>query len=276
MVDRSAAARFRALHEEPGLFVMPNPWDVGTARVLVAAGFHALASASAALATTLGRPDGAVAVDRDTAIAHAAMLARASDLPVNGDFENGYGDLPEAVAETIRAAIDAGLAGCSIEDMTGDPVRPLYDRSLATERIAAAVETRDALDPAFVLTARCEAFLTDHPTPLDECLARLSAMAAAGADVVYACGMSRRDDIKALVEAVPVPVNVLGGTGAAPLSLGELEALGVKRVSLGPRLMQAAMGGFLRAVDELQANGTFGFMADAGDLRRLQRSSTTP
>jgi 2-methylisocitrate lyase-like PEP mutase family enzyme len=266
-----AAADFRARHGRGRLFVLPTPWDVGTARFLVHAGFEAVASASAALATSLGRPDGCNAVPRATAIAHARTLVEAVDVPVNGDLENGFGDAPQAAAETVAEAIKAGLAGCSIEDTTGDARRPLYDRAHAVERIAAAAAARDAADPDFVLTARCEAYLTGHDDPLAECLARLPVMAAAGADVVYACGMHRPDDIRALVGAVEVPVNVLGGSGPTPLALDELAELGVTRVSLGPRLMQAAMGGFLAAVDELRSRGTFDFMARAGDLRRLQR-----
>lgn len=266
----SVAARFRALHARDGPFVMPNPWDAGTARVLAAAGFEAIASASAALAATLGRPDGCNAVPRATAIAHARLLVEAVDLPVNGDLENGFGARPEDVARTVEAAIAAGLAGCSIEDASGDPRRPLFDHALAVERIAAAVAARDALDPEFVLTARCEAFLTDRDDPLALCVDRLARMAEVGADVVYACGMHRAEDIGALVAAVDVPVNVLGGSGPEPLPVAALAALGVKRVSLGPRLLQAAMGGFLAAVDELAGAGTFGFTKRAGDLARLQ------
>ena len=244
---------------------MPNPWDVGTARVLASMGFEAIATASAALASTLGRPDGAL--DRETAMAHARVLVGATDLPVNGDLENGYGREPEAVARTIEGAIAAGLAGCSIEDLEDGR---LYDADLAVERIAAAARTRDALDPDFVLTARCEAFLTDEANPLDTCIQRLGRMAEAGADVVYACGMHEAAHIRALVDASPVPVNVLGGTGPAPLATGALEQLGVKRVSLGPRLMQAAMAGFLEAAGELRASGSFGFMGTAASLAPFQ------
>ncbi|MGI9506762.1 MAG: isocitrate lyase/PEP mutase family protein [Geminicoccaceae bacterium] len=269
MAKHDQARIFRDLHERDGLFLMPNPWDAGTARLLGALGFEALASASAALAVTLGRADAAREVSRDEAIAHARMLGEAVDLPINGDLEIGFGNDPEDVAITIRQSIEAGLAGCSIEDRPGYPNQPLYERSHAVERIRAAAEARDATGSAFVLTARCEAFLTGHPDPLKECVERLSAMADAGADVVYACGMSKPDDIAALVGAVPVPVNVLGGSGAQRLTIAELDDLGVKRVSLGPRLIQAALGGFLSAAEEIRETGTFDFMDHAADLRRV-------
>lgn len=272
MVKRDQAQVFRALHERDGLFVMPNPWDAGTARLLGSLGFEALASASAALAVTLGRADVAREVSRDEAITHARMLGEATDLPINGDLEIGFGDEPEDVAETIRQSIDAGLAGCSIEDRPGYPDQPLYERAYAVERIRAAAEARDAAGSAFVLTARCEAFLTGHPEPLVECVDRLAAMAEAGADVVYACGMCQPDDISTLVRAVPVPVNVIGGTGARRLSIAELTDLGVKRVSLGPRLIQAALGGFLAAAKEVSGTGTFDFMDKAANLKQVNAS----
>lgn len=256
-----ASSLFRALHERSGVFVMPNPWDAGTAKVLAHLGFQAVATGSAPFAATLGRRDGETT--RDEALAHAKMIAMASGLPVNADLEHGYGDRPEDVARTVGHAVAAGLAGCSIEDATGNADRPLYDRSLAVERIRAARAAIDAAGSDFVLTARCEAYLTGHDTPLAECLERLAAMADAGADVVYACGMAAADDIAALVEEVPKPVNVIGGTGPAPLSLKALGDLGVRRVSLGPRLYQAAMGGFLRACRELKDSGSFDFMTDA-------------
>jgi 2-methylisocitrate lyase-like PEP mutase family enzyme len=266
--DRTSA--FRALHQRQGLFVMPNPWDVGTARMLETLGFEAIATASAALAFALGRKDGAYDMSRKEAIGHGKTLVDAVDLPVNGDLEAGYGAAPEEVAKTIRQAAAAGMAGCSIEDITGDPEHPLFDRTFAVERIEAAVQARAETSSDFVLTARCEAFLTGHPAPLDECVKRLGAMAEAGADVVYACGMHERGHIETLVREMPVPVNVIGGTGPTPLSLTELEAIGVKRVSLGPRMIQAALGGFLRAAEELREQGTFGFMTDAANFGKVK------
>jgi len=260
----SAAARFRALHERDGIFVMPNPWDAGSAKVLRHLGFEALATGSAPFAATLGRRDGDVA--REEAIGHASTLGAVTGLPVNGDLERGYGDDPEDVCITIRQAIAAGLAGASIEDTTGLTETPLYDRAFAVERIRAARSTLDEAGSDFVLTARCEAYLTGHEDPLKECLERLVEMAEAGADVVYACGMAKAEDIAALVKESPKPVNVLGGTGPEPLSISALGDLGVRRVSLGPRMLQAAMGGFLRAARELKETGSFGFMADAATL----------
>ena len=261
------AARFRALHERPGIFVMPNPWDIGTAKLLAHLGFEAIATASAALAGASGRRDGEVG--RSISIGHARLIVSATHLPVNGDLENGFGDEPEDVAETIRQAVEAGLAGCSIEDTTGREDQPLYERTHALERIRAARLAIEAAGSDFVLTARCEAYLTGHPDPLRECLERLSAMAAAGADVVYACGMSSADDIATLVREVPRPVNVIGGTGAERLSVSALEDLGVKRVSLGPRLFQAAMAGFIQAAREVKGQGTFNFMEGAPATRAI-------
>ncbi len=264
-----AATRFKALHERGGIFVMPNPWDAGTAKVLQHFGFEAIATASAALAVSLARADASGEVSRQDALDHAAVLIDAVDVPVNGDLESGFGDEPETVAETIRQSIAIGMAGCSIEDRTQNAENPLYERRHAVERIRAARQAIDEAGSNFVLTARCEAYLTGHEDPLKECLERLSEMAAAGADVVYACGMSTADDIAALVKTVDIPVNVIGGTGAERLSVRQLEDLGVKRVSLGPRLCQAAMGGFLRAVQEVSGNGTFGFMDEAAKLKDM-------
>ncbi len=258
MSDR--IARFRALHQRPGIFVMPNPWDIGTAKLLAHLGFEAIATASAALSAAAGRRDGDVG--RNISLGHARLIVDATGLPVNGDLENGYGHEPEDVAETIRQAIEVGLAGCSIEDSTGDRAKPLYDRAHAVERIRAA---RAAIPAGsdFVLTARCEAYLTGHDAPLAECIERLGEMAEAGADVVYACGMAKAEDIAALVKAVERPVNVLGGTGANPPPIRALEDIGVKRVSLGPRLFQAAMAGFLGAARELKERGSFDFIRGA-------------
>ncbi len=264
----NAAARFRALHQR-GIFVMPNPWDAGTAKILQHLGFKAIATASAALAASLGRADASGEVSRNRALDHAAFLIQAVDLPVNGDLESGFGDEPEDVAETIRQSIAIGMAGCSIEDRTVNADSPLYDSAHAVERIRAARQAIDEAGSGFVLTARCEAYLVGHGNPLTECLDRLGRMADAGADVVYACGMSKPDDIATLVKAMPVPVNVIGGTGPAPLSIGQLEDLGVRRVSLGPRLCQAAMGAFVRAAEEVSGKGTFDFMADAANLKAV-------
>jgi 2-methylisocitrate lyase-like PEP mutase family enzyme len=255
---------FRALHRRPGLFVMPNPWDAGTARILAHLGFEALATSSAALAVGLGRGDGQTS--RAEAIAHARTIVEATGLPVNGDLEAGYGPEANAVVETIRDAIDFGLAGCSIEDATGDRHAPLYQIGHAAGRIRAAREAIDRAGVDFVLTARSECFLTGHPDPLKEAIHRLRAFEAEGADVVYAPGISTAEQIGAIVSAVKVPVNVLGGTGKVPLPLKTLADLGVKRVSLGPRLFQAATSAFMKASREVRDEGTFGFTAEAAPL----------
>lgn len=258
------AARFAALHRPGDPLVLPNPWDVGTARILAALGFQALATTSAGMAFSMGRRDGAAG--REAALAHAAQLVAATDLPVSADLENGFGDRPEDAAETIRRAGAIGLAGASIEDASGDPDAPIYDRSLAVERVAAAVEAARGLGRPFVLTARAENFLHGRPD-LDDTLARLAAFEAAGADVLYAPGLSRIEDIRAVCRGVSRPVNVLGG-GA--LSVAELAEAGAARVSLGGALARAALGAFLRAAREVRKSGTFGFAAEAAGFAEIQ------
>ena len=248
------------LHLQDGLFVMPNPWDIGTTRILTTMGFKALASASWALAFTQGVRDGEMAVSRETAIEHASLIREASGLPVNGDFENGFGHDPVDVRETVLDAIDAGLAGCSIEDATGDSREPLYDEGLAIERIVAARTAIQETGVPFVLTARCEAFLFGVEDPLRFALHRLQKFVEAGADVIYAPGITSPVEISTLVREGGAAVNVLGGIGRHPLSLVELESLGVKRVSIGPQLIRAALGGFMRAATELRDKGTFDFV----------------
>lgn len=254
-----ASSAFRALHER--FFVMPNPWDAGTARLLAAKGFAALATSSAALAWTLGKPDGAVT--RGEAIAHAVALGAASGLPVNGDFEAGYGETPAEVADTIAAAIDAGVAGCSVEDLARDRPEPLYERTVACRRIEAARETIVRSGSDFVLTGRCEAFLAGDPDPLAKVLDRLPAYRAAGADVVYAPGLTIEAAVAAVVERVDCPVNVLAGLGGVSDDLAALERLGVRRISLGSGLARVALGAFLDAAEALAA----GRVALAGAAR---------
>jgi 2-methylisocitrate lyase-like PEP mutase family enzyme len=241
------AARFRALHAS--FFVMPNPWDAGSARLLASMGFPAIASSSAALAWTRGRPDGGV--DRATAIAHAALLAEASGLPVNGDFEQGYGATPAEVADTVAAAIDAGISGCSIEDLWPGGAAPLYDLAMACRRLEAAREVIERARSPFVLTGRCEAFLVAVPDKIGVTLERLKAYEAAGADVVYAPGVTTGDEVQAILAAVGVPLNVLAGLGGISDELTALRALGVTRISLGSNLHKVAMGAFLRAAEAL-------------------------
>ncbi|HTX35749.1 MAG TPA: isocitrate lyase/phosphoenolpyruvate mutase family protein, partial [Bryobacteraceae bacterium] len=226
-------------------------------------GFEALATTSAGYALSSGRPDHAVA--RDEMLAHAAAIVSSTSLPVSADLENGYGDAPEAVAETVRLAAAAGLAGCSIEDAAGERV---YEREHAAERIRAAAEAARALPFAFTLTARAENYITGRPDLADTIL-RLQAYQEAGAAVLYAPGLTTREDIAAVVRSVDRPVNVLMGLHGVSLSLAELSALGVRRVSVGSALARTALGAFLRAARELRDHGTFTFTEDAASLRDL-------
>jgi 2-methylisocitrate lyase-like PEP mutase family enzyme len=245
-----AATRFRALHARKGIFVMPNPWDAGTAKLLADFGFEAIATSSAALAWTLAKPDATGGVTGHAAIEHARVLGAASGLPVNGDFESGYGNTPAEVAETIRRTIDAGVAGCSIEDRA-QPGNELYPLDEALRRFSAAKEAALKSGSDFVLTGRCEVFSSKHPDPLSEAVRRLQAYEVAGADVAYAPGVTKEAEVRAIVEAVKVPVNVLGGLGGVSNDIAALEKLGVKRVSIGGGLAKVALGAFLKAAEAL-------------------------
>lgn len=257
------ADRFRALHARPGAFVIPNPWDAGTARILTGLGFEALTTTSAGLAFTLGRRDGAGGISRDETLANAKAIVDATDLPVAADLENGFGDAPEAAAETIRLAGEvAGLVGGSIEDATGDPRRPIYEFQHAVERVAAAVEAARALRFPFVLVGRAENFLHGRPD-LDDTIRRLQAFERVGADALYAPGLTRPEDIRTVCAAVGKPVNVVVGLKGPALSVAELAALGVRRISVGSALSRAALGAFLRAAREIREHGTFRFAEDA-------------
>jgi len=255
--------RFQALHARPGAFVIPNPWDAGTARILAALGFEALTTTSAGLAFTLGRRDGAGLISRDETLANARAIAEATDLPVAADLENGFGDSPAAAAETIRLAGErAGLVGGSIEDATGDPRAPIYDFQHAVERIAAAVEAARALPFPFALVGRAEGFLHGRPD-LDDVIRRLQAFEAAGADVLYAPGLTGAEEIRTLCQSVKRPVNVVMGLKDGSFSVAELAELGVRRISVGSALSRAALGAFVRAAREMKEQGTFGFAAGA-------------
>jgi 2-methylisocitrate lyase-like PEP mutase family enzyme len=264
--DRAHA--FCALHRRAGAFVMPNPWDVGTARILAGLGFEALATTSAGLAFTLGWRDAEGAITRDEALAHARTIVEATPLPVSADLESGFGAAPEAVAETIRRAAAAGLVGGSIEDATGDPRRPIYDRAQAVERIAAAAEAARALPWPFTLTARAENHLYGRPD-LDDTIGRLQAFEAAGADVLYAPGLRDLDAIRTVCTAVARPVNVVMGLAGAASSVDQLAAVGVRRISLGSALARAALGAFLEAAREVRERGTFGFADRAASFAEL-------
>jgi 2-methylisocitrate lyase-like PEP mutase family enzyme len=261
------ANAFRALHEGPGAFVIPNPYDVGTARILAGLGFQALATTSAGCAFGLGRREGAMT--RDEALAHARAIVEATPLPVSADLENGFGDAPETVAETVRLAAETGLAGCSIEDATGNPDRPIYEFAQAVERVAAAVEAARALPFPFTLTARAENFLHGRPD-LDDTISRLQAFEAAGADVLYAPGPSEFEPIRRICSALEKPVNVIGGLGPTPLTVEQLAAAGVRRISVGSALARIALGAFLDAAREMKARGSFSFTSRAASFKEIE------
>jgi 2-methylisocitrate lyase-like PEP mutase family enzyme len=248
--------RFRALHEGPA-FVIPNPWDVGTARILAGFGFEALATSSAAAAASLGRKDGELT--RDEAIAHAQLIANATELPVSADLENGYGDTPEEVAETVRRAGEAGLAGCTIEDATRNSAHPVYDFGMAVERIAAGAEASRALTFPFMLTARAHGLLFE-PAALDDVIRRLQAFEKAGADVLFAPGIADLPTVRNICAAVAKPVNFMVGIKGRSFSVPDLAAAGVKRISLATSLYRSAMTGFLEAVNEIRTSGEFSFL----------------
>ena len=251
---------FRALHERDHAFIIPNPWDVGTARILAHLGFEALATTSMGYAFSAGQRDNTI--ERDQMMDHLAAIAAATDLPVNADLENGFGDSPETVAETIRLAAAAGVVGGSIEDSTARPEQPIYDREFAAERVRAAAEAVRALPFPFTLTGRAENYLHGRPD-LKDAIARLQVYQEAGADVLYAPGLASKEDIAAVVSSVDRPVNVVMGLRGVQLSLAELSTLGVKRVSVGSALSRTALGAFLRAAQEMREHGTFAFAKDA-------------
>lgn len=262
---------FRALHERDRAFLIPNPWDVGTARLLARLDFEALATTSMGYAFSAGQRDNTV--DRDRMMRHVSEIASATDLPVSADLENGFGDAPETVAETIRLAAEAGVVGGSIEDVksegtSGRPSDQIYARELAAERIRAAVETARALPFTFTLTARAENYLHGRPD-LKDTIARLQAYQEAGADVLYAPGLATKEDIAAVVSSVDRPVNVVMGLRGVQLSLSALSALGVRRVSVGSAISRAALGAFLRAAREMHDHGTFTFANDAASSHEI-------
>ncbi|NYF52025.1 isocitrate lyase/PEP mutase family protein [Tunturiibacter gelidoferens] len=251
---------FQELHARPGAFVIPNPWNAGTAKILSALGFEALATTSAGYAFSAGYPDSAIEVTRDKILQNAKEIVEATELPVSADLQNGFGHSPDSCAETIRFAAASGLVGGSIEDATGDPTDPIYDLQLAIERIAAASEA--ASHHQFFLTARAENFLHGLPD-LGDTIRRLQAFADAGADVLYAPGLPSLEAIREVCAAVSKPVNVVMGLRGATFSVEQLAAAGVKRISVGGAFARAALGAFLRAAREVKDHGTFKFAADA-------------
>ena len=252
------ARQFLDLHRPGSPLLLPNPWDQGSARLLASQGFQALATTSSGFAATLGRLDGSVS--RDEALAHAAAIVAATDLPVSADLENCFADDPGGVAQTVALAVETGLVGCSVEDYTGDDEEPIYDIGLAADRIAAAVEAAHSGSARLVLTARAENFLHGRPD-LADTISRLQAYQAAGADVLYAPGLTRLEDIRQVVKAVDRPVNVLAISGAPAVS--ELAEAGVSRVSVGGAFAFAVLGALVDAATELRDKGTYGYLARA-------------
>ena len=272
-VVREKAIRFRALHEEPGAFVIPNPWDIGSAQMLAGLGFKALATSSAASACVLGKKDGELT--RHEVLAHARTIVDATNLPVSGDLEKGFGDAPKVVAETIQLAAAAGLVGCTIEDATRDADHPLYDFNLAVERIAAATEAARALPFPFMLTARAHNFLYANPD-LDETIRRLQSFEKAGADVLFAPGLPDIASVRTVCAAITKPFNFMVGIKGKSFSVSELASAGVKRISLATSLYRAAMTGFLDAAREVKESGEFAFVdrcATTAELNTLMHLS---
>ena len=264
LTQSEKAARFIALHAGPGAFVIPNPWDAGSARILAGLGYQALATSSGASAGTLGRRDGKVT--REEALAHARTVVEATDLPVSADLEKGFGDAPADAAETIRLAAETGLVGGSIEDASGNKDAPLFALEHAAERVAAAVEAARALPFHFMLTARAESFLRGNPD-LEDTIRRLQAYEKAGADVLFAPGLPNIEAVRTVCASLGKPFNFMVGIRGKSFSVAELQAAGVRRISLATSLYRAAMSGLLEAAREVKDNGSFGY---------LDRSLTTP
>ena len=268
------AKAFQALHERAGAFIIPNPYDVGTARLLAHLGFAALATTSAGCAFALGQQD--YTLTREQVLAHAEEIVSATELPVSADLEGGFGDDPETVAGTFQLAAATGLAGGSIEDATNRAEDPIYEHRLAVARVRAAAEVTKALKFPFMLTARCENYLVGK-TDINDTIKRMQAYQEAGADVLYAPGLRTKEDISAVVSSVDRPVNVLMGLQGVDFSLAELSEIGVKRISVGSGLSRAALGAFLRAAREMKEHGTFTFADEAVSYRdvsaMLNRSS---
>jgi 2-methylisocitrate lyase-like PEP mutase family enzyme len=269
VTSQSEKARaFQALHARPGCFIIPNPWDAGTARLLASLGFEALATTSAGFAFSLGRPDAEGAVNRDETLANARAIVEATDLPVSADLENGFGDPPEVCADTIQHAAAIGLVGGSIEDATGLSAAPIYAFDQAVDRVRAAVHAARSLSFPFMLTARAENYLHGR-ADLADTIKRMQAFQAAGADVLYAPGLRSREDIATVVRAVDRPVNVVMGLKGPRFTVTELAEIGVKRISVGSALARAALGAFMRASREIRERGTFEFASDAVPFAEL-------
>jgi 2-methylisocitrate lyase-like PEP mutase family enzyme len=263
------AAAFRALHERPGAFIIPNPWDAGTAKLLASLGFEALATTSLGLANSLGRVDGTNTVTRNEVLENCRVIAEATALPVNADLENCYADDPRDAAEMIRLAAGAGVVGGSIEDATGNPDRPIYDFALAVERVQAAVEVARSLPVPFLLTARAENLLHGR-LDLDDTIRRLQAFEKAGADVLYAPGVRDLATIRTVVSAVTRPVNVVMSAADPAITAAQLAEAGVKRISVGGALSRLALAAFLKGAREMKDNGGFTWVRDTVPSRELK------
>ena len=263
------ARAFRALHERPGIFIMPNPWDAGTAKLFASLGFEALATTSLGFSSSRGRVDGTLSVSREELIANCREIASATDLPVNADLENGYADDPEEAATIIRLAAEAGIVGGSIEDATGDPARPIYDFDLAVERVAAAARVARSLPFPFTFTARAENYLHGRPD-LGDTIRRLQAFAAAGADVLYAPGLRNLETIRQVVAAVQKPVNVVMSSADPEITARQLAQAGVKRISVGGALSRLAYAAVREAAVAMRDAGSFRWMRDTLPGRDLK------
>jgi len=264
---------FRALHQRKQAFIIPNPWDIGSARLLAHMGFEALATTSMGYAFSVGKTDGAVG--RDEMIPHVGEIARATDLPVSADLENCYADDPEAAAETIKLAAAAGVVGGSIEDATGRPEQPIYEFGHAVDRVRAAVDVARSLPFTFTLTARAENYLHGR-ADLKDTIMRLQAFQEAGADVLYAPGLRSKEDIAAVVSSVDRPVNVLMGLQGVLLTLDELTRMGARRISVGSALQRTALGAFLRGAREMREKGTFTFASEAVNPKEIKEVFGSP
>jgi 2-methylisocitrate lyase-like PEP mutase family enzyme len=262
------ASAFRDLHKRPDAFIIPNPWDVGTARVLEGLGFEALATTSSGFAFSLGKVDNTATLDEN--LAHARALTAAVDIPVSADLGNAFGLDLDGVADTYRQAAAAGLVGASIEDATGDRDAPIYELEAAVDRVRAAAEVTRALPFPFMLTARAENYLFGR-ADLADTMRRLQAYQEAGADVLYAPGLATREDIAAVVSSVDRPLNVLIGAGGMTLTIGELSDIGVKRISTGGALTRTAIGVLIRAATELKDRGTYAFLDDAASFGEINQ-----
>jgi 2-methylisocitrate lyase-like PEP mutase family enzyme len=268
MSHRETASEFLALHQAPDTFVIPNPWDVGSARMLAKLGFKALATTSAGFDFSSGRREGTSSLD--DVLDHCRQMVEATNLPVNADLESCFADTADGISETIRRAAETGLAGCSIEDVDVNGSTPIYDLPVALERVSAAVVAVKSLDRPFVLTARAENYLHGRPD-LDDTIKRLQAFQEAGADVLYAPGLKTADDIKSVVTSIDRPLNVIAGIPGMTLSVSDFAELGVKRVSIGSNLFRSAFGAALRGAQEIINQGTFGYASGAAAFNEISQ-----